>query len=121
MEKWLDDRVPRLTTQPPVGRVQPVQDHPIPGQQTTLAPKSYNTAGRVLVLGTADFQETVSREPTMVKFFAPWCGHCQKLAPIWEALASNLKGVVNVAEVNCDVHGPVCRNAGIEGYPTVVL
>lgn len=39
----------------------------------------------------------------------------------WIELASELKEVVNVAEVNCDVHGNLCRDAGIEGYPTVAL
>jgi len=39
----------------------------------------------------------------------------------WIELAQELKDVVNVAEVNCDAHGAVCRNAGIEGYPTVAL
>ncbi|KIM20922.1 hypothetical protein M408DRAFT_118006 [Serendipita vermifera MAFF 305830] len=113
LEQWLDERVPRITAPP-------TQNHPVPNQQT-LAPKEYNTQGKVLVLGSDDFQERVAREPTMVKFFAPWCGHCQKLAPIWTELAQELKGVVNVAEVNCDIHGSLCRNVGIEGYPTVIF
>lgn len=119
LEYWLDERVPQLTAPPTPAA--PVQDHPIPGQQVTLTPKEYNTEGRVLVLGAQDFQERVAKEPTFVKFYAPWCGHCQKLAPTWNELAKELKGVVNVAEINCDAHGSVCRNAGIEGYPTVVL
>ncbi|KIM20091.1 hypothetical protein M408DRAFT_13179 [Serendipita vermifera MAFF 305830] len=57
----------------------------------------------------------------MLKFFAPWCGHCQKLALIWTELAHELKGMVNVAEVNCDVHENLCRNVGIEGYPTGIF
>ncbi len=36
-----------------------------------------------------------------VKFYAPWCGHCKKLAPTWEKLATLLKGEVIVAEMDC--------------------
>ena len=33
--------------------------------------------------------------------YAPWCGHCKKLAPVYESLATNLKGKVKVAKVDC--------------------
>lgn len=45
-----------------------------------------------------------SGRPHFVKFYAPWCPHCQNLAPIWEQMAKELKGQIDVAEVNCDVH-----------------
>ena len=43
-----------------------------------------------------------SKEPWFVKFYAPWCGHCKKLEPVWADMAKQLKGKVNVAEVNCE-------------------
>jgi thioredoxin-like negative regulator of GroEL len=43
-----------------------------------------------------------------VEFYAPWCGHCQQLAPKWKKVAASLKGVVKVAAVNCDEHKSVC-------------
>lgn len=43
-----------------------------------------------------------------VEFYAPWCGHCQQLAPKWKKVAASLKGVVKVAAVNCDQHKGVC-------------
>jgi len=73
METWLDERVPKVA---------PPRDHPIPAGQTSLPPsKIYNPTGMVQTLGTQDFQDVVAGEPTIVKFYAPWCGHCQKLAP----------------------------------------
>ena len=40
--------------------------------------------------------------PWFVKFYAPWCPHCKNLAPTWSEMASELRGQVNVGEVNCD-------------------
>ena len=35
--------------------------------------------------------------------YAPWCGHCKKLAPTWDELATAAKGKFNVAKVDCTV------------------
>jgi thiol-disulfide isomerase/thioredoxin len=43
-----------------------------------------------------------------VEFYAPWCGHCQQLAPKWKKVAASLKGVVKVAAVNCEDHKGIC-------------
>ncbi|KAI8063790.1 thioredoxin-like protein [Gongronella butleri] len=56
-----------------------------------------------------------------IKFYAPWCPHCKRLAPTWEELARQLKGKVNIAEVNCDVHRDVCKTQGIRGFPTLIM
>ena len=40
-------------------------------------------------------------KPWFIKFFAPWCGHCKKLAPIWKDFADNNKDGVNVIKVDC--------------------
>lgn len=45
-----------------------------------------------------------SKEPWFVKFYAPWCGHCKHLAPVWDKMAKHLQNKVNVAEVNCEDH-----------------
>ncbi|KAG8834138.1 hypothetical protein FRC17_009477 [Serendipita sp. 399] len=121
LEKWLDDRVPKGGPPPPS------ENYPVPALDSSSSPSSskpkpkYNLEGKMISLGADNFQETIASQPTFVKFYAPWCGHCQKLAPKWVELAEKLKGVINIAEVNCDAHGTVCREQEIEGYPTIVL
>lgn len=66
-------------------------------------------------------QVTVSQDPWFIKFYAPWCGHCQSLAPIWIQLAKEMEGKLNIGEVNCDVEKSLCKNAKIHGYPTMAF
>ncbi|KAI9474330.1 thioredoxin-like protein [Zychaea mexicana] len=59
--------------------------------------------------------------PWFIKFYAPWCGHCQKLAPAWEQMAKDLKRQVNVGEVNCVDYRDACVANGVHGFPTLKL
>lgn len=80
-----------------------------------------NTNGQLLSISdTASFTETLLQGPTFVKFFAPWCGHCKKLAPTWVQLAHHLKNKVTVAEVDCEALSTLCAAHKIQGYPTLV-
>ncbi|KAJ3544178.1 hypothetical protein NMY22_g2872 [Coprinellus aureogranulatus] len=79
-----------------------------------------NPTGEVMDLNLASFQQTLERGPTFVKFFAPWCGHCKKLAPTWSVLARQMQGQVQVAAVNCDDEAALCAANKIQGYPTLV-
>jgi len=38
--------------------------------------------------------------PWFVEVYAPWCGHCKKLAPVWEEVATALKGKVKVGKID---------------------
>jgi protein disulfide-isomerase A6 len=58
-----------------------------------------------------------------LRFYAPWCGHCQKLAPAYEKAAKSLKGLAKIASVNCDeaMNKPLCAQFKIEGFPTLKI
>uniref|UniRef100_A0A4W5N3S6 Protein disulfide-isomerase n=1 Tax=Hucho hucho TaxID=62062 RepID=A0A4W5N3S6_9TELE len=79
-------------------------------------------ASDVLELGDSDFDYTVAEyETVLVEFFAPWCGHCQQLAPEYETAATKLKGTVPLAKVDCTVNSETCGRFGVNGYPTLKI
>ncbi|KAL4075556.1 thioredoxin-like protein [Scleroderma citrinum] len=78
-----------------------------------------NPAGEVVSLTEQTFDRFLSEGPAFIKFFAPWCGHCKKLAPTWSQLARHMQHKMNIAEVNCDDNNRLCSSQGVAGYPTL--
>lgn len=80
-----------------------------------------NPRGEVLKLTSASFASFLqsATSPMFVKFFAPWCGHCKKLAPTWVALAKHLQNRLTIAEVNCDEEKALCTQEGVPGFPAL--
>ena len=64
-----------------------------------------------------------STKPTMVLFYAPWCGHCNTMKPDYEKLRKKyMKNQnKNVAMINCDDHKEFASKAGVQGFPTLRL
>ncbi|KAF8934851.1 hypothetical protein BGZ58_005413 [Dissophora ornata] len=78
------------------------------GQVIALDPKTYDSALK-------------DGQPWLIEYYAPWCGHCKALAPVYEELAMTLKGKVNVAKVDCPANEVICRSQKVRGYPTIKL
>lgn len=67
-------------------------------------------------------QKLAQNHWSFVDFFAPWCIHCVKLAPTWEAFAKTVhdKDIhVKVFKVDCTKNDFLCKQQRIMGYPTL--
>jgi len=60
-----------------------------------------------------------NEKDVLVEYYAPWCGHCKKLAPIWDELASDLKDVSNLVIAKFDATANEVEGLEIRGYPTL--
>ncbi|QSZ35698.1 hypothetical protein DSL72_006820 [Monilinia vaccinii-corymbosi] len=83
--------------------------------------KNANPLGTSVSLTAESFQNlvTMSQDPWFIKFYAPWCHHCQAMAPNWTQLAKEMRGKLNVGEVNCEAEGRLCKDVRVQGYPTI--
>lgn len=103
------------------GEVDPiVKSEPLPTQEEIDA----QAAIKLVAHNYMDTLNDLSKD-VFIEYYAPWCGHCQKLAPIWEELAEiydskNNDSKVVIAQVdhsNNDVDTPIV----VEGYPTIIF
>jgi protein disulfide isomerase len=78
-------------------------------------------AEEVLTLTTKIWdQHLKDNKQTLVEFYAPWCGHCKKLAPEFERAAVELKGTVALGKVDATEEKDLASKYNIKGFPTLV-
>jgi protein disulfide-isomerase A6 len=64
----------------------------------------------------------IGGKPALVEFFAPWCGHCKSLAPVYEQLAQEFafaKDKLVIAKVDADSEKSLGKRFGVQGFPTI--
>jgi len=60
-------------------------------------------------------------KPTLVDFWAEWCGPCKTLAPVLDEIANEYDGRITIAKVNVDENLQIPPKYGIRGIPTMLL
>lgn len=71
----------------------------------------------------SNFDHVVSSDstPVLVEFFAPWCPHCRRMAPVLEELARDYRGRVRLVQVNVEAAPDLVVRFGLRGVPTLVV
>ncbi|KAL6722886.1 hypothetical protein Aduo_017959 [Ancylostoma duodenale] len=92
-------------------------------------PTLYASDDLVIQLDEGSFNDTifcVGKNCTsyLVQFYSDWCGHCRSFAPLYKALASDVRGwqdVVKIAAINCadSVNHMTCQNNGVQFFPYI--
>ncbi|XP_038134619.1 protein disulfide-isomerase A6 [Cyprinodon tularosa] len=83
----------------------------------------YSSSDDVIELTPSNFNREVIQSDSLwlVEFYAPWCGHCQNLAPDWKKAATALKGIIKVGAVDADQHKSLGGQYGVRGFPTIKI
>ncbi|XP_010471945.1 PREDICTED: protein disulfide isomerase-like 1-2 [Camelina sativa] len=89
--------------------------------------RSEQTKEFVLTLDHSNFTDTINKHDfIVVEFYAPWCGHCQKLAPEYEKAASELSShnpPLALAKIDAseDSNKGIANEYKIQGFPTIKI
>ncbi|MEL3905956.1 MAG: thioredoxin [Treponema sp.] len=76
----------------------------------------------VLHLDRDNFEQTISSaETALVDFWAPWCGPCKMLGPVFEEAEKEIGTKAVVAKVNVDEQQDLAAQFGITSIPTIVV
>nr|XP_040128121.1 protein disulfide-isomerase TMX3 isoform X1 [Ictidomys tridecemlineatus] len=70
------------------------------------------------------FKENRKDDIWLIDFYAPWCGHCKKLEPIWNEVGLEMKSIgspVKVGKMDATSYSSLASEFGVRGYPTIKL
>jgi thioredoxin 2 len=79
--------------------------------------------GKPLELNSARFNKHIQKSdlPILVDFWAPWCGPCKMMAPVFEQTAKYFQHQVELVKVNTEVEQALAGQYAIRSIPTIAL
>lgn len=70
----------------------------------------------------SDFNDFIKEEkPTLVDFFATWCGPCKMQSPIIEKVKEAVGDSANVLKIDVDKNADVARRYNVQSIPTLII
>ncbi|GAB6029749.1 hypothetical protein CHUAL_005464 [Chamberlinius hualienensis] len=81
----------------------------------------YDDDQEIITLSESDFSQLVvgRSDVWFINYYSPRCSHCHHLAPVWRKVAQELLGVVRFGAINCGEEWILCRQQGIQSFPTL--
>ena len=83
-------------------------------------PENATTDGLTVIVGKSweDVVKDASKD-VLVKYYAPWCGHCKSLAPVWDELAKDTADIEDLVIAKFDATANEVADLDIRGFPTL--
>ncbi|XP_073917347.1 protein disulfide-isomerase A4 isoform X3 [Castor canadensis] len=112
-EEFDSDTLREFVTAFKKGKLKPVvKSQPVPKNKGPV---------KVVVGKTFDAIVMDPKKDVLIEFYAPWCGHCKQLEPVYTSLAKKYKGQKNlvIAKMDATANDITSEHYKVEGFPTI--